>query len=501
MTTAGRPVAHSLPTPLVIFRTLSLTLLLSTAALYEAVHLSALSNGDVWLHLRTGLWILQNHAVPRTGLFSQYPDLPWNASSWGYEVVLALAYKLVGLRAIPILLMGLKVALAAVTFLLARIGRTNFWTAVVLSAIAQYVLSDLHALPSVLSILFFGIELLVLLHTRRSGTLRYLFWLPLLFVLWANLHLQFVMGLLLLGLFLVALFLERWARALRVNWISDRIRPLPIAKVGAIAGLSLLGTFLTPYSFHLLPAVLKTLYSDVSLHYFAEMHAMSFRRPQEFVLMLLVMAAFFALGRKRSLQAFELIALLAATVLAFRIPRDAWIAVLAAVGVLSEGFQWQGSQPEPQSSLPVRWEQPVAAVLAIMIFIPAAIRLPNQSAIMNRVSQVFPVKACDFLRETHLPEPLFNAYPWGGFLTWYMPQYPVAVDGRVELYGDEILTRYFKVMGGDERLDVDPKVAGAHTLLLERQSGMTKALTNLPALSSQYRVVYSDNLAAVFVRQ
>ena len=87
----------------------------------------------------------------------------------------------------------------------------------------------------------------------------------------------------------------------------------------------------------------------------------------------------------------------------------------------------------------------------------------------------------------------------GSFLTWYLPEYPVVVDSRVELYGDEILTRYFDVIGGKKRLDSDPMVARAGTLLLERNSAMAKALRNLPALSAQYRLVYSDELACVFV--
>jgi hypothetical protein len=84
-------------------------------------------------------------------------------------------------------------------------------------------------------------------------------------------------------------------------------------------------------------------------------------------------------------------------------------------------------------------------------------------------------------------------------LTWYLPEYPVVVDSRVALYGDAVLTKYFDVVGGKERLDSDPLVARAGTLLLERNSAMAKALRNLPALSSQYRLVYSDEMANVFV--
>ena len=131
----------------------------------------------------------------------------------------------------------------------------------------------------------------------------------------------------------------------------------------------------------------------------------------------------------------------------------------------------------------------------------AGFRLPHQDSLQARVSHAFPVKACDFIRDHGLPQPLFNEYSWGSFLTWYLPEYPVAIDSRVELYGDEITEGYFKVIAGGERLDAYPALGNAQTLLLPKQSGMVKALTTLPVLSSQYRLAYSDDLAAVFTRQ
>jgi len=158
----------------------ALVALLTTAPVVEALRVSAFSNRDLWWHLRSGLWILQNHSVPRSGLFSQYADRPWVASSWAFEALMAAAYKLLGLRAVPILLMAFKLALAVVTFLLARGWRGVFWGAVGLSAIAQYVLVDLQPLPNFFSILFFGVELILLLQSRRTADLHSLFWLPLL---------------------------------------------------------------------------------------------------------------------------------------------------------------------------------------------------------------------------------------------------------------------------------------------------------------------------------
>ena len=137
-------------------RAVALTLVLVAGAAYEAGHVTRVLNANVWMHLRSGLWMLQSHSVPHSGLFSQYGSLPWVDSSWVSDVVLASAYKLFGLRALPLMLMLVKVGLAVLTFLLARVGKASFWSALGSSAVAQYVIPLSQSLPYDLSIVFFG---------------------------------------------------------------------------------------------------------------------------------------------------------------------------------------------------------------------------------------------------------------------------------------------------------------------------------------------------------
>jgi hypothetical protein len=480
-------------------RLLALVVLFSTAAVYESTDPSSLAGSEVWVHLRTGIWILENHAIPRTGLFSQYSNLVWNDSSWGFDLLLGAFYKGFALRAIPILLMLLKAAVAAVTFLLAYSRRRDFWKAIALSALAQYVISGLQPLPYVLSVLFFAVEWQLLASSLRSGSVRRLYWLIPLSVLWANLHIQFVAGLALLAVFLIASLVEYWLRVLNVQWFRPRSVSLPLVQVRAIAVACVLATFVTPYGFRLLPDFFKSQYSDVAFVHFSEMAAMTFRRPQDYVLMLLVMMAFLALGRKRSLELFDVLVLLAGTALAFRIQRDGWLVVLPAIAVLSRVSFSERHESEPKRMTVRTWEWGAAAAAAAVVLAIAAVRLPGRDALMNRIGQNLPVKACEYVVSNKMPAPLFNEYSWGSFLTWYLPEYPVVVDSRMELYGDEVLTKYFDAVGGKERLDSDSMVTRAGTLLLERNSPMAKALRNLPALSSQYRLVYSDEMANVFV--
>ena len=185
-------------------RVTALVLLFAVAGFHESIRQPSLNNlttGDFWWHLRTGLGILESHALPHTGLYSQSSDLPWMTSSWFYDVLVALGFKLLDLRFVAVLAIALKAALALLTFVLAGGLRGRFWSSIALSAAAQYILGGVPPLPLYCSVLAFAVELILLMDCRATGNLRRLYWLPLLFLLWANLDVQFVIGIFVLLLF------------------------------------------------------------------------------------------------------------------------------------------------------------------------------------------------------------------------------------------------------------------------------------------------------------
>jgi len=468
--------------------------LFCAAAVYEAVHLSSLSDTDVWWHLSTGLWILQNHGVPHSGISSQYSNLPWIASSWTYDLLLATAYKLLGLRAIPMTLMLFKVALAASAFLLARGRSRNFPLAVLLTVAAQCAI-PLRPLPNLCSIVCFAVELALLFQSLRTGNVRILYWLPLLFVLWVNLHIQFVYGLIALALFLAATLAEDISRRSGSTWCDSQLPLLPLGAVAAVTVFSFVATLLSPYGYHIYEVVIR---NATPVPYIADEHAMNFRQPQHYVLLLLAMSAFLALGRRRSRDPFKLALMIVASMVAFRIQGDAGFLAMASVAVIADAFFMGEIGAVPVSpERRVKWEMPATMVLLAVVFVAAACRIPSRQTLLNRIGESLPVRAADYIRENRLPNPLFNEYGWGGFLTFYLPNYPVVIDGRTDLYGDEIISRYFKVTRAEVPLNTEPAFAGAQTILLPANSAMAIGLAKF----SDFKAVYSDNVATVLVRQ
>jgi len=227
--------------------------------------------------------------------------------------------------------------------------------------------------------------------------------------------------------------------------------------------------------------------------YFRELHAMRFRQPQDYIILLLTMTAFFVLGRRRSRDFFLYALLICSAAVSFRLQRDTWLVVAVSVAVIADTLRANEGKKSTAESRMGNPEIPALAIVALAIV--GLYRVPAQVC-MSKVSENFPMRACDYIRQKHLPQPLFNTYQWGGFLTWYLPEYPVSIDGRTDLYGDEINIAYFKLVQAEIPLQSYAAFAQAKTMLLESNSALTQGLRMLP----DFRVDYADDQATVIVR-
>jgi hypothetical protein len=107
------------------------------------------------------------------------------------------------------------------------------------------------------------------------------------------------------------------------------------------------------------------------------------------------------------------------------------------------------------------------------------------------------VKAADYIGSAHPAGPMFNSYNWGGYLMFALPDYPVFVDGRTDLYGDTFLTDdYLKPATGDPSWRDVFQRYGINMVVVEKDSGLARALRNEPG----WKLDYEDKMAAIFTR-
>lgn len=480
------------------FRLLAFVVMLTLGVVREAKYIGAFSADDLWLHIRIGTWILQHHAVPRTGLYSQFSTALWIDFSYPYEAFLAALYSLFGLRAVPLLLMMFKVVLAAVAFFLAG-GLRRFWTAIVLSVLTQYVLLNLTPLPVFFSICSLALALYCLLESRRKRDLRPMLLMPPLFYLWANLDAQFLLGLALVLLFLLAEILERviWPN---LGQDADSKQRIPFTHLLAVALGCLVAVTVNPYFIRIAGSAFHAVYSPVLFKNFGNMAAMSFRQPADYILLLMLLLACLKLGLDHSRDLFKILLLICGAALSFRIQRDSWIVALPVIAILGELCGGESSDKN-HDVLFKSWQAITAAAAVVVVLVCSFEWLPSNGVLASRLEAVVPVNACKYIEANNLAKPLFSEYSWAGFTMWKLPDYPVAVDQRLNLYGDTLEADYFDVIMGKERMESYPNLADANTLLLPSDLAITKALTSIPVLQEKYREVYRDKLAVIFVRR
>lgn len=477
-------------------------------ALWEFVHgpsLSSITGSDFWWHLRTGLEIVRTHTLPHTGWFSQSSAQRWIASSWLYDVRIAGWYQMLGLRSLPVLGSVAKFLLAVLTFLLARGLRGRFWMALALSAVTQYVLWQMPPLPVFCSVLALTIELILVFEFCKRGSVWALYSLPVLFPVWANLDSRFVSGVLILLLFAAACLAEQWGRRQAIAWLAWGGNEVRIKAVLATTAASVITTCITPYGWKSYGVFWANAISAAN-PYFPDYQSLRFRSPQDYVLMLLTMAAFLSLGMRRSRDLFQIALLVLCTVAAFHAQRDAWLLTLAAVAVIANAAPEEAptrelratSYEDPPASFEPKATFLVAAGVSIVVLLGVlALRLPSQEAVLTKIAASYPVAAADYIRTNELPAPLFNSFPWGGFLAWYLPQYPVAIDGRTDLYGPDFNIQYAKVMNAEAHYSTFAPLNDAGTILVEKNSLLGKALPS----ARGFKTAYSDNVAIVLVRE
>jgi len=443
-----------------------------------------IADPDVWWHLRTGEWIMQHHAVPRVDTFSSFTaGKPWSAYSWLFDLLIVQLFQRFGLIGIMAYTTGMGLAITMALHRLIRSLQTDFSYAVLITVLACFCLLPLWTpRPWLFTILFFTLELGLLLHARRSDHCLPLLWLPVIFALWANTHIQFIDGLVVLVIALVE-------SALAGRWITAQTR-LRFGTLGLISCACVLATWVNPYGWNIYRVAYDLATQTGVLNKVSELQALPFRSYSDWGVLLITLCAVGTLVRIR--QGVFLGTLLAfAIYVSFHSQRDLWVVVITGSAILSlsvAGREMNGFRIK-------RTWMPIIAAVAVLIVVSESLVLKiNNDKLHEKLSESMPVRAAEFVKERGLQGPLFNDYGWGGYLIWSL-RIPVSIDGRAALQGDQHIDDSVATWGGQTRWVSDPELANAKLVI----GPVNSPLTQILRLDPRYQLQFEDKIATVFV--
>lgn len=470
-------------------------------------------DGDLWWHLATGRWIASGAGIPKTDPFTYTAfGRPWITHEWLSGL---LFYRLHQIGGIDLLIVG-KTAIAGMAILLSAlagiVGAGRSRDRIAGAAVGALLAAPLIAprafvRPHILTALCIG-ALLLLLRLESASGRRIWRILPVpLFLLWANLHSGFVMGLGLWALY----WIGEWG-ATRMGGAAPATPPNWRERGGAFA-LAFAATLANPhfiqahlYPFHLVAReeVRGSIVELRSLFYPGYAGALF---PKVAILAGLVTATFVIDARRRISGSLLL--------------PGAFFAALALASVrgLSEFSVLLPCLIGAHADrLGARRGLARAVCVATILFAVAGggtaiIRgTPMGGGTVQRIGLTVepgsrPESAAAFLRETRPGARIFNLLSYGGYLIYELgPETKVFIDGRLDIYPPGFLDAYTRTLGTGEgwedavdRYGIEIAIVN-HVFQPERDRGLRAILREDPewvcVMAGDYCLVYARRIAS-----
>jgi len=485
---------------------------------------------DLGRHLRLGEMIVaggppngEANESRKCALYSNcltytYSDYPFINHHWGSEVIFYLIHKVGGFSTLIIfkaIVLGLAFSVTLFHSLglnkgpafLKRPGLLRLTTAVTLVFFSIQMMADrLTTRPEIFGYLFFSLVFLILSRSYIKCYITF-YMLPVIMLLWVNLHISFIFGLILIYLWSLSALIKKglalaYAKArpyqaivipatstiLAIPAISTLITILnPSGLRGALMPLSILKDYgytivenMTPFFLSAFkPQPEYWIYSILLITAFV-LFLFSPTKKNPFHLLTFLTFSLFPLIAVRHLPFFALIMPPVLTPLLFSVLKGP--ALLSKAGpypILTAGYLILAALTNP---IPLSYAK-----------LPPA----NLSA-GSRHDQ-----AIEFVKQNNLRGPMWNNYDIGSFLEWAIPGHKTFVDGRPEAFPAGFFRQTYIPMQENkdvwDRITADYDIQWIFAALTDSTPWFIKWRQMIQSHQG-WRIVYFDNFSAVLVR-
>jgi len=463
---------------------------------------------DLGWHLKYGQDVVVNHVISSNNTYSvEMPGYHWRNSSWLSDV---LRYVLFYVFSFQGLMVAGVVTMVVTFFIFAKAARFSFWESALLFPIVVYMEFPLTSASFRAQLLSFtGIGLVMwIVSVYEQGYKRALVWLPPLFLVWANIHGGFFLGLV---YFVAWSFLwimqkvylansERLSEALKRHGV-----PFTMAILASVAF-----TLVNPWGTEL---YLEHVLVDIGTRFTKE-------NPEQFlvewkplftntnlllnhtVFGLFLLAGIFSLVWKKNIAKYLPIALpvIILYLSSFYTRRFAWTTYFLALPLLGAAVS---------SVRPRQWYLLYGIPLTVSLIFFGYVWHANLHNFMFfktdwrvycSLTGCSPESA-DYLVQNNLYNlSMYTTYDWGGWLIWNYPLIKPLVDGRMSTWIDD--KGYSPFMSYVTYENNWKDINDSEYEVVYLSPGKRHIFNRMLDLvkENKWKIAYRDNNAFVFVR-
>jgi hypothetical protein len=452
---------------------------------------------DTWWHIRSGEYTLTRGMIYTDPFsFTRQGD-PWINHSWGSQIILLGIWNLAGN-------FGLAIYVAAFAtagmYLLYRMSAGSVYLrafVIVIGAATAAVFWSPR--PQMISF-FLSTVILYLLYLHKRQKIDRLWLIPVIMGVWGNLHAGFSIGF----IFLLGSIAGEILGNIFSPGAEDIVSWAGIRKLVLVTLVSVAALVVNPYGLQMLTVPFQTVSIGALQNFIQEWNSPNFHERQTWPFIFLLLGLLGAVGASsKKLNWTDFVLCSGTAFMALLAGRNIAVFAVVATPVLTYHldaiFQERGwvlrAVKHPTARM-VRLN--VILVLVILVASLAKVLLVlDRETVAQAQQEYLPLLAVDYLKQDQPDGPMFNSYNWGGYLMFAVPQYPVFVDGRTDLYGDEILNTYLKTARGDDGWRETLDQYDIHLVFVEARSGLANHLRDEPS----WTLDYEDNLAVIFTRE
>lgn len=366
---------------------------------------------DLGWHLRFGQLVMRG-GIPKTDPFSySMPSYAFINHEWLTDIFLSKVYNAATLPALSFFFVCL--ALFSILLHFTATPKT-LWLSLLFVCVAFSLRMFIGIRPQVFSWFLFSCLWFVIIDRKLWKIARYM--IPLLFLLWANLHGGFPMGLALIFLITVSRQFTKKQED-KTTWI--------------LFIFSLMATLCNPYGLALWREIFVSIL-DPSLRWSIQEWLPSFATANLILWAYIAGSSILFVTQVKKLS-YDLIVVyiffLGAALSSVR-HLPFWLIISIPITIQTGVYFYY--EVKKVSYGEKRLQKAFFFVVSLLVILYAVHKTVNHSTI-PQVNEVYyyPTKAVTYLQKNLPKDNIFSFYGWGGYLIWKIPEKKVFVDGRM----------------------------------------------------------------------